>query len=144
MGWFNRLKAGHHYTMIGVKAKLEHDEAEKKLNELRTIISGLEESKAEGDRLVSPDPRTNQILSALKRTVASYKETYSAYEGAVRACQAVSESVDAACNNYDFEFVDVAWTKATGAVFSAKAAAAQAISVHSEMKRAIYALATPS
>lgn len=48
MGWFNTLKASHHYTKIGVKAKLEHGELVKKLNELRTLIGGLEEGKAAG------------------------------------------------------------------------------------------------
>lgn len=83
---------------------------------------------------MDPDPRMAPILLALKRTIASYKETYAAYEAAVRACQAVSDLVDAACKNADFEFVDVAWAKATGAVFSAKAAAAQAINVNNEFR----------
>lgn len=102
MGWFNRLKSGHHYTMMGVKATIERDEAVKKLNELRVVIGGLEESRAEGAR-GHPEPLMAPILSALKRTIASYKETYAAYEAAVRACQAVSDSVDAACKNADFE-----------------------------------------
>jgi hypothetical protein len=136
VGFFSRLKTGHHYTSIAVKASLERDEAAKKLIEARGILATFETGPPETD-----DPRLTEIYTAAKRTMASYKNTCTAYEAAVRACQAVGDQVDAACKNADFEPVDTAWVTATRAVFLAKAAATETVSTHAELTRAMKAFA---
>ena len=141
MGWLNRLKDSHHYTSTMVKATMERDEATKKMAELRAVLARMEQSQPEWDLRVKEEPRLVPFRAAFKRTIASYKETYAAYEVAAQACQGVITSVEAACNNLDFAPVDAAWTKATSAVYSAKATAAQAIGVHNEFSQAVKGLA---
>ena len=138
MGLFSKLRAAHHYTSIGVKANLERDEAAKKLDEVRAILVSLQSAVIDAGW---NDPRLTQVHTSLRRTIASYEGTNTAYEAAVRACEAVGGSLDAACNNYDWQSVETAWVTATGAVFLAKATAAETVNIHTEFKLAAQALA---
>jgi hypothetical protein len=133
-GFFSKLRAAHQYTRMAVKADLERDEAAKILNELRAILSANRTEVVEAARQAEQEPRLRPIHLALKRNIAACEDTCAAYENAVRTCEAVRQSLDAACKNYDWQSVETASMTATGAVHLAKAAHAQAINVNNEFR----------
>jgi hypothetical protein len=77
MGFFGRLKAAHHYTSTMVTATVERDDANKKLGELRSIISSMEQSEPEWQRHMSNEPRLIPIYTAFEHTLASSKRRMS-------------------------------------------------------------------